>query len=50
LRDVGKQAFPNIDLLVIQVQAGKHWAGFGPARGTRGDMFTWIHEQWDRSG
>ena len=49
LRDIARKAFPNIDLLVIQVKDGKGWAGFGPKRGSAGDMFTWIHEWWGRS-
>ncbi len=48
LRDAATEAFPGVPMVVLQVVSVKgSWAGFGPLRGTPGDMFTWIDETWD---
>lgn len=50
LRDVARQCFPGVHIMVIQVPRGRtYWAGFGPTAGAEGDMFTWMRENWERA-
>ena len=44
LRDVAMEAFPTINLMVIEIKGEATWAGFGP----QNTMFPWMNETWDR--
>jgi hypothetical protein len=48
LRNTVTKALPGINVMIIEVPHGGTWAGFGPSKGTKSDMFTWMTEVWDR--
>jgi hypothetical protein len=45
LRDMAKEAFPGISLMVVEAKGPGAWAGFGPKE----EMFSWIEGCWDKS-
>lgn len=45
LRDAATQAFPGIRLIVLEAYGPHLWSGFG-----RREEFSWMLENWDRSG
>ena len=49
LRDAWREAFPDIYVMVIEAKGPLAWSGFGAKTGPA-DMFTWMHETWDRDG
>lgn len=50
LRDIAKQAFPRVHIMVMEIPPGRtNWAGFGPGYGRKGDMFTWMRKNWERA-
>jgi len=42
LRDIAKEAFPYVNLVVFDIPEGSTWAGFGV-----GQDFAWIHSWWE---
>jgi hypothetical protein len=44
LRDAALQAFPGVQLLVIEIPCVTNWAGFGMTKD-----YQWFRETWDRT-
>jgi hypothetical protein len=44
LRDLAMQAFPTINVIVIEITGNTTWAAFGPSN----TMFPWLKENWGR--
>ena len=42
LRDVAKEAFPSVNVVVFDIPEGSTWAGFGVSQD-----FGWIHSWWE---
>jgi hypothetical protein len=47
IRDMIGVAVPGTHLIVLQVESGGTWSGFGLKTPTK-DMFKWIKEHWDK--
>lgn len=43
LRDLAMQAYPTINIIVIEIDGYTTWAAFGPAN----TMFPWLRENWN---
>jgi len=41
IRDKIQELVPGVNVLVLKVESGTDWAGFG-----RKDKFEWLHETW----